>query len=179
MKKAVIIHGFQGSPEHGWKIWLASELEKRGFKATVPSMPTPNHPKMNEWVRTIENAVGCLEEDVLLVGHSLGCIAILRYLECLKQGSVGSVVLVAGFVDDLGEKELSGFFEKPIDWKVIRKRARRFYVLQSDNDPYVPVRHGHDIAENLGAKMAIKTMRHFSGDDDVNELPAVLELLGL
>ncbi|MBI5354947.1 MAG: hypothetical protein HZB68_00645 [Candidatus Aenigmarchaeota archaeon] len=86
---------------------------------------------------------------------------------------------MAGFVDDLGEKELSNFFRKPIGWKAIRERAKKFYVLQSDNDPYVPLEHGNILSKNLNAKMAMKTMRHFSGDDGVNELPAVLELLGL
>jgi len=31
-KRAFLIHGWAGSPDEGWRPWLKTELEKRGFR---------------------------------------------------------------------------------------------------------------------------------------------------
>jgi predicted alpha/beta hydrolase family esterase len=113
--KAVFVHGYQGTAMGGWRPWLKRELEARGWSVSAPEMPTPDAPMVEEWVATIAREVGDSGKDCVLVGHSLGCIAILRYLERAKK-QVGGAVFVAGFAGKLGE----GF--KPTD-KFRRKTA--------------------------------------------------------
>lgn len=36
MKKAILIHGWEGYPEEGWRPWLKGELEKHGFEVIIP-----------------------------------------------------------------------------------------------------------------------------------------------
>jgi len=36
-KRVFLIHGWEGSPEEGWRPWLKKELEKRGFKVICSS----------------------------------------------------------------------------------------------------------------------------------------------
>ena len=100
MKRAFLIHGWGGTSEEGWLLWLKNELEKRDFEVYAPAMPDTKHPKMDVWLDTLKKHVGTPDESCYFIGHSLGCITILRFLEGLSQGQqIGGVVLVAGFSD--------------------------------------------------------------------------------
>ncbi|MFH1866595.1 MAG: hypothetical protein ABIJ81_00730 [Patescibacteria group bacterium] len=50
MKRAIIIHDWEGYPEECWFPWLKKELEANGFKVDVPAMPNSAKPKMSEWM---------------------------------------------------------------------------------------------------------------------------------
>ena len=178
-KRAFLIHGWEGTPEDAWRPWLKNELEKRGYTVIMPAMPDTYHPKMDGWVNHLTEVVGVPDKECYLVGHSLGCIAILRYIETLEENQeVGGVIFVAGFSDDLGIKELNTFFTKPIDWSKIKSHCKKFIAIHSDNDPYVPLKHGDIFKEKLNAEVIVKhNMKHFSGDDGIIELPVVLDAL--
>lgn len=176
-KRVFFIHGWEGSSEEGWRPWLREQLEAKRFTVINLSMPDTNHPKMNEWVATLSDAVGEPDKDCFFVGHSLGCITILRYLESLAEGKkIGGALLVAAFTDDLGYKELKNFFTKEISWGKIKKHCDNFTVLLSDNDQYVPVSYGDIFKEKLNAKIIISpNMKHFSAADGITQLPAALD----
>lgn len=176
-KRIFLVHRWEGSPERDWIPWLKKELEKRDFTVIVPAMPDTDHPKMNEWLGFLIKTVGEADKDCYFVGHSLGCITILRYLETLKEGQeIGGAVLVAGFSDNLGYDEVNSFFEEPIDWEKINSHCKRFIAIHSDNDPYVSLKHGDIFKGKLKADVLIEhNMKHFSGDDGINELPVALE----
>ena len=165
MKKVVIVHCWEGTPEYCWYPQTKKELEELGFVVEVPAMPDAENPNMQTWVPTLASRVGEPNESVYLVGHSIGCAAIMRYLESLPENQkVGGVVFVAGFVDDLGYKELANFFETPINLAKIKTRANKFVAIHSDNDPFVPLNHGGIFKEQLGAELIVKqNMGHFSG----------------
>ncbi len=52
----------------------------------VPAMPNTAEPKIETWVPFLEKLVGKPDKDTYLVGHSIGCQTILRYLDGLKEG---------------------------------------------------------------------------------------------
>ena len=97
-QRAFIIHGYLGRPDEAWQPWLRAELEKRGFIVQLPAMPHPDRPTIPEWVGFIAQLVGEPDRETVLIGHSLGCQAVLRYLETLGEAgkSVQKTVLVAG-----------------------------------------------------------------------------------
>lgn len=142
-------------------------------------MPDTKNPHIDKWLSYLANSAGKTSEDDYFVGHSLGCITILRFLEELREGEkVGGVILVAGFTDDLGYKELSSFFQKPIDFPKIKSRCRKFVAIHSDNDPCVSLSCGDVFRDKLGAKVIVEhNMKHFSGDDNILELPIVLNII--
>jgi len=142
-------------------------------------MPHPDFPKEGEWVEKISETVGTPSEKDFFVGHSLGCIAILRYLETLPAASkVGGVVLVAGVMKDIGIPELQNFFAKPINWQKISKSCEKFVAINSDDDPYIPLEHANILRKELGAKVVVAHgMKHFSGSDGFTQVPIVLEEL--
>ena len=96
--RAFIIHGYLGYPEEAWLPWLKAKLEKRGYDVCLPAMPNPDRPTIPEWTEFIAGLVGDPDGKTVLIAHSLGCRAVLHYLETL--GAVGrsveKTVLVAG-----------------------------------------------------------------------------------
>ncbi|MBI2579559.1 MAG: alpha/beta hydrolase [Candidatus Aenigmarchaeota archaeon] len=115
-------------------------------------MPDTTHPRMDAWVPYLAETVGSPDKDCYFVGHSLGCIAILRYFEAIRS-RVGGAVLVAGFGESLGIKELENFFTKPVDWEKIKSVCSKFVAIHSDDDPYVPLEYGHEFEKKLGARL--------------------------
>jgi len=95
----------------------------------------------------------------------------LRYLESLKTDvKIAGVIMVAGFVDHLGYKELESFFQTPIDFKEIKKHSNKFVAIHSDNDPYVSLKNGDVFKKELSAKVVVKNnMKHFSGEIENEE----------
>ena len=101
-KRAFIIHGWGSYPEEGWLLWLKKELEKKGFLVAVPSMPDTENPKIDSWVNHLSDIVGEPDVNTYLVGHSIGCQAIMRYLEELDGKRIGGTVFVAGWFNLVG-----------------------------------------------------------------------------
>jgi len=184
MKRVIVIHGWGGVPEEGWRPWLRDELEKKGFEVLIPAMPDTEHPKFKPWLNKLIKAVGKPDKDTYLVGHSLGPITILRFLKGLKQGEqIGGCVFVAGFSHELNKNniddtEIRPFFDHPVDWDKVKKHCKKFVAINSDNDEYVPLKEGKVFKEKLGAELIIKhNMGHIGVDDNITELPEVLDSL--
>ena len=183
MKRVISVHGWGGYPDEGWRPWLKKELEQKGFDVINPSMPDTETPTIQKWLPYITEAIVKPDKNTYLIGHSLGCITILRYLEKLEENqAIGGAVLVAGFGHDLeygGYKgELSSFFKDPIDWEKIKKRSGKFFVLYSNNDPFVPKKYAVELGEKLEVEPIVQhNMKHFSGGDGITELPIARDLI--
>ena len=164
MEETVIIHLYEGSPEYCWYPNTRQELEELGFVVHVPKMPDPNHPRQDKWVTTLRETVRNPNRDAYLIGHSIGAVTILRYLEELPESKkIGGVVLVAGFIDDMGYEIFSNFFTRPLDFSRIRNKADHFTVIISDDDPYIDMKYGHELSEKLNGELIIKRgMQHMS-----------------
>ena len=118
MKKVFIVHGFQGSPNGGWRPWLMAELAKQNVYSCALSMPAPDEPVCEEWIKEISRHVDFNKNDeVYLVGHSLGVPAILRYLETSKIRNICGAVLISGPSQKNGNKKIDNFLEKSFDFK--------------------------------------------------------------
>ncbi|MBI5884505.1 serine hydrolase family protein [archaeon] len=157
-RNVFIIHGTAGSPEGNWFPWLKKELEAIGCRVFVPRFPTPEGQSLENWLKTFKEYERFLDEESILVGHSLGPSFILNVLERLSY-PVKAAFLVSGFTGKLGNKEfdplIESFSDRTFDWNKIRNNCRNFFVYNSDDDPYVPIEKGKFIAEKLGAKLSI------------------------
>jgi predicted alpha/beta hydrolase family esterase len=63
------------------------ELVARGWEVNAPQMPHAANPKVKEWLDFLKGYVGKPDGDTYFVGHSLGCIAIARYLAELPRNT--------------------------------------------------------------------------------------------
>jgi predicted alpha/beta hydrolase family esterase len=187
-KRAFIIHGYQGYPEEAWLPWLKSELEKTGYDASLPRMPNPDAPVISDWIGFISGLVGEPDTGTVLVGHSIGGQAVIRYLEILGASgkAVGITVLVAtifpswpapgdpaGKIDD---KVLTPWFTTGVDPAKVRKAAGRCTVILSDDDPYMPLAEAKPGFETgLHARIVIEHGKgHMNDESGIIDLPSAL-----
>lgn len=187
MKRAILIHGWDGYPENAWFPWLRSELEKQGFSVVAPAMPNPDEPKIEEWIPALAKEIGSPDSELCLVGHSVGCQAILRYLETLPaETRIAGIVLVAPWMElDTTTLEEEGeevreiarpWMETPIDFSKIKTIAGKTTAILSDNDPYVPVSQGDIFKEKMGAEIIVESGKgHFDDFQGMKELPSALK----
>jgi len=152
MRKVIIIHGWESNPSEHWYLEEKRILEGRGYEVLVPEMPDSAHPQKDEWVKTIGNL--CPDENTILVGHSLGTPAILRYLEQSGQ-KVDKVISIAGFAQDLGYAETSNFVEEPFDWDKIKILANKFVIIAQKEDPYVSVEIAKEVADKTNGEWVL------------------------
>lgn len=157
MKRVVIVHGYTGYPDKNWFPWLRVELEKIGFEVVTPTMPNTEAPVFNEWLQYLSEVVGEPDKDTILVGHSLGCPTILRYLESLDNGHrIGGVVLVAGFAEPLPTlPELDDFTVGPWDDRKIMEAVDKMILVSSDNDDKVPFYMAENMQKRFGAELRV------------------------
>ena len=74
--------------------------------------------------------------------------------------------------------QVLSFERDSIDFSKILNHTDRFTVIFSDNDPYVPLQNATIFEEELFAQTFIEYNKgHFSGEDNIKELPIVLEEL--
>lgn len=177
MKKVFIIHGFEGEPNGGWRPWLMCQLAKEDIYACALAMPKPNEPICQEWVAEI--ARHCLPEDeIYLVGHSLGVPAILRYLESDSAQPIAGAVLVSGPSEKNDNPKIDSFMEARFAFETILQRCPRFAVIHGDNDPLVPLANADFLTEKLNAQLTVvENGSHLNGSAGWLELPQALEAL--
>ena len=178
-KRVFIIHGWGGSPDANWFPWLKTELENKGFNAIAAQMPNADYPNQENWLRYMQELIGKPDESTFLIGHSLGVIAILRYLETLESNRIGGVILVAGFSESLGTiPEIENFFIKEVDYGKVKLSCNKFVVINSDDDPYVPMRKGEVLRDKLDAKfIVIHNAGHLNAGTGYFKLPIALKEL--
>jgi hypothetical protein len=185
MKKVIIVHRWEGSAEADWYPWLKNELEKKGYKVNVLEMPNPETPVIEEWVGYLKDSIGEVDENTVLIGHSVGCQTILRFLEQANdEVKVGKVLLVAPWLNLVNlsgpeEEEIAKpWLETPIDFQKVKDKSDKFIAWFSDNDPWVPASDAKLFESKLGANVFIeKSEGHFTEEDSVVELPELLEVL--
>lgn len=154
----VIIHGSYGNSEENWFPWLAAEVCKLGHDAVTPAFPTPGGQNLDIWRAEFRAKIGLLAPDMVLVGHSLGSGFILNLLE-ESNAPVRGTFLVSGFLGRLGLEEFDpineSFVCRDFQWDRIRQNAGEVHIYNADNDPYVPLAKGKELAEMFGVELTV------------------------
>lgn len=157
-KQIFIITGFGSNPKMFWFPWLKNQLEDLGYTVNVPRMPTPLNPKIKKWTSYLSSVIKNVDEDTYFIGHSIGCQAILRYIEQLPADKkVGGILLVAPFLelDEDAKKVLRPWIETPIDFRKIKKQVKNIAAIFSDDDPLIPISNKKLFEKKLGAKTTV------------------------
>lgn len=184
MKRAIIVHRWGGNPEEGWFPWLKTALEARGFVVDVPVMPDTDCPTIAAWVGKLSEVVGTPNEELVLVGHSIGTQTILRYLATIN-ATVGKAVLVAPWLaltnsdDDVDDKMIAKpWLETPIDFAAVKSHCKNIMLIFSDNDELVSMDNKEALESALEAtSIVLHNKGHIGGEANVTELPEALAVI--
>lgn len=177
MKRVIIVHGWEGSPETNWLPWLERELAKQGCDVITPAMPETDTPRIDAWVEYLREVVGTPDKETYFVGHSIGCQTILRYLETV-QTPVGGALFVAGWfylenIEDEGSEEIAQpWLNTPIDVKKVKQVLPQSILLISDNDDYGAFEENKKKFGELGSDIVVLPK---AGHITDKEEPAILE----
>jgi len=180
MKKVYIIHQWEAGADADWRPWLKGKLEKLGYHVFVPEMPDIETPIIEEWVSELSRIVGKPDKNTYFIGHSIGCQAILRFLEKIDSPVCGAV-FVAGWFDleNLEDEETVAiarpWVETPIDLDKIKTILPKSTLIISDNDPFGAFETNKNKFRELGSKIVVlHDAGHMTKDDGYVEFPELL-----
>ena len=163
---------------------LIPELEKR-FNVYTPLFPIEEEATHNKWETIMDNYFeqGLLNEDTVVITHSLGSIFFPRYLADRKV-KIKLFISLAGsllnnFTDGNYLKRVIDDF-RPTPEQI--KRAIEYmpirYALYSDNDHFFDKRMLEDYAELYEAeKVLIPGVAHMGRTSGITKLPEVLSVI--
>ncbi len=173
-KHVLIVHGYTASPTDNWFPWLAETLRAEGARVDVPAMPAPDEPEPRAWAAALREILPAADTNTLLVGHSLGCIGVLRHLLALPADTrVGGLLLVSGFDRTLSTlPTLRAFTDTPLDHAEVIRRASGIASIFSDNDTIVAPAASRELSASLrGANEVVPGAGHFLDRDGFTRLP--------
>jgi predicted alpha/beta hydrolase family esterase len=148
--KAIFVPGNGGdSAEDRWRPWLKDELGKLGIPLINIDFPDPVLASMNVWLPFIK-ALGA-DENTILIGHSSGAEAAMRYAE---EEKIFGTVLIGACHTDLGlqnEKD-AGYYDEPWQWDKIKNNQKWIIQFHSTDDPFIPIEEARFVHENLNTE---------------------------
>lgn len=149
-----------------------------GHKVFVPKFPTPEGQSLQSWLKILNDYGQYIDNNTILIGHSLGGLFLLRVLERLKKPVYASFFISASIgVKPIlyykGDYKFSGF---DFDWKKIKSNSKHFTVYHSDNDPYVSLGNGEKLSEELGVTLTfIPQAGHINAKSGYTSFEKLLE----
>jgi predicted alpha/beta hydrolase family esterase len=176
MTKVIFLPGNGGgTPRDNWFPYLKENLTKLRVEVIDKDFPDNDICRAKFWLPFIKE-LGA-DENTILIGHSTGAIASMRFAESNK--ILGSV-LVGGYYTDQGmdSEKQSGYFDTPWNWKAIKNNQQFIIQYNSTNDPFIPIEEAHFVHEKLQTEYYEFTNQgHFGGDHYKKTFPELLEAL--
>jgi predicted alpha/beta hydrolase family esterase len=145
--KAILIPVNGGAtPEDFWFPYLERELPKLGIEVINKQFPDAMLARSEYWLPFIKE-LGA-DEETILIGHSSGALAAMRYAELSP--ILGSVLVGTAHTDqgDANEKA-SHYFDAPWNWDAIKHNQKWIIEFHSTDDPYIPVEEARFVHEQL------------------------------
>ncbi len=123
-------------PRRRWRDWLIEQLGP-AYEAILPQMPNGWNAKYEEWKIYFEKMIPLVNEEVMLVGHSLGGIFLAKYLaENDFPKKIIALFLLAAPFDDKDSGYSLADFMLPASLERITVPT---YLYHSQNDDVVPI----------------------------------------
>ncbi len=183
-KRAVILHGTDGSPQENWFPWLKQQLVTFGYEVWVPPLPnnhTPNRHNYNDFFFTSEWDF----LDNLIIGHSSGAVSILNLLADKRCPRINTGVLVGAWSHmeetDLDREQFKDLFPSDgFNFKRIKENCDKLLFVHGDNDPYCPLGQAKWLAKQTDSQIfIIPGGGHFTQKQNPAyvEFPKLIEIL--
>ncbi len=164
-------NGGSSTKDH-WFPNLKIELMKNGLEVIDAQFPDPMLARASYWIPFLLNELK-VDENTIIVGHSSGAIAAMRFAETYP--ILGSV-LVGTYYTNLGieAEKLSGYFDKPWDWTRIKNNQKWITIFASEDDPWIPINEPRYLHQQLNCEYhEYKNQGHFGGDYFKPDFPEI------
>ena len=180
--KAIFIPGYHGAGEDilsakhkMWFVWLKKKLEELGLEVIAKDYPDAYLCRAQYWLPFIKT-LGA-DENTVLIGHSTGAIAAMRFAE---ENKILGSVFVGSYYTDLGdpEEKASGYFDNLWQWKKIKNNQKWIIQFHSTDDPWISNEEAHMVHQMLGTELYEYHDRgHFGANKSYLEFPELLEAI--
>lgn len=171
MIKVIFIPGNGGStPSDNWFMSVKNQLEAQNILVTLEAFPDPELARESYWIPFLHDVLKA-DKNTILVGHSSGAIAAMRFAELYP---ILGTVLVGAYYTDLGmeTEKLSGYFSRPWDFDKIRANQKWISLFASDDDPWIPIDEPRYLHKQLNCEYhEYKNQGHFGGDSVKKDFP--------
>ena len=155
-----------------WKESLGRMLGDE-YQVLAPRMPNGQNARYSEWKIWFERIVPLLDEPVILIGHSMGGIFLVKFLsENVMPKKITATFLVAApYNAEVGESLVD--FALTRDLTKFNEQGGKIFLYQSKDDPVVPFSHVEKYHKELpnAALRIFEDRQHFNQP----ELPELVE----
>lgn len=165
----VIVPGWRNSGPGHWQSLWAERLPS----AVRVEMPEDDwqRPKRGVWVQAIGRTILAQPGPVVVVAHSLGCIATTHLPSEVVRRIEGALLVAPADPERRGV--LSDF--APVPYQPLPYRS---IVVASANDPYCPIRTAGAYARSWGSEVVrLQSAGHINTESGHGEWPLGLSLL--
>lgn len=181
MTQVIVVHGYTASPEENWYPWIQQKAKEEKVSLKVLRLDPSTKPRLETWQRQMQQQIEGLDENSIVIAHSLGTVAALHYLsEKLQQQKIKQLVLVAGFNGRLGRlEEVYPFIDAArIDFDLLKQQIEERVVIYSEGDDRVAPKFSLEQAKSLDAKVIqAEHFGHFIDSQGCTELPEVWQVM--
>ena len=144
MASILIVPGYQNSGEGHWQsLWEGALPDLHRVE-----MPSWEHPVRGEWVEALDEAIAGCDEAPILVGHSLGCMAIVHWAAGRTREIRGALLAAPADAERLEGQERWPTFA-PIPRHTLAFPA---IVAASSDDPFMGLERARGLAMDWGAR---------------------------
>jgi len=140
----------------------------------MQDMPDPYEAKQTIWLPFLRDVLKA-DEQSIIVGHSSGAEAAMRYAE---ENKVRGLVLVAACHTDLGHpsEAISGYYDRPWLWDKMKGNIGFASQFADKEDCFIPFAEAQVVHKGLDTELIASTRGdHFM----VQEFPELLEHIKL
>lgn len=129
-------------PRANWKNTFQEKLGDDFEVLTVP-MPNRDNADYSEWSVTFQKVLEVVDDNPILIGHSLGGLFLSKYLNLFMDKPIKATILLAAPFNDESKESLGGWGfndedEVVWDFSMIAKQAGELWLVHSEDDPIVP-----------------------------------------
>jgi len=177
--KVILIHGNGGgTAKDHWFPYVVEKLKKLKKKVIAKNFPDPILARQRIWLPFLKNKLHT-DQNTILIGHSSGAVAAMRYAE---QNKILGSILVGACHTDLGDEQekKSGYFDHPWNWEAIKRNKCWVIQFASTDDPYVHISESRFIHSKLETEYyEYKNQGHFGGEGkrDKKEFEEIIDVL--
>lgn len=161
--------------------WTDEYLKKKlggVFDIIKPRMPLSDNAKYEEWKIYFEKFFPYLQNNIILIGNSLGGIFLAKYLSENKfpKKILSTYLICPPYDNSLPGEDLVGGFKLGSDLSLLEKNSKNLYLMFSADDETVPLAHAEKYNKKL-KKAKIIIYESKNGHFKISEFPEIVKMI--